>query len=320
MENRLVVETIASVLHLSQSEALKIYEKAKVGGECTDSNAMFWLEERFLPNILWIDEIGYTKMCIDALKILHTIAATDYGTSRQRDLGQLWGDMTRGYLAEYAFIQWLEQNWGIQAKLDHEKGDVEEYLSSDIYRVYDFDKAHERLTRIRLSVKGTKWNGIWLDIPGAQFHISDIHILVKVGVSRNHLFAYFQHISVFRDKVFKRGIEFGILTPLQADALSAQLPRFTNIPAYICGFAIRDTPYNDLPYGGKKGTIHYTVTSWRGPIFAGDLARIRQRENIKGQIKFEGIGRFSHDSGYLFNTGNLLWQRHDWQKYVIAPL
>ena len=35
-----------------------------------------------------------------------------------------------------------------------------------------------------------------------------------------------------------------------------------------------------------------------------------------GNVKFEGIGEFSHD-GYIFNPGNLHWRKEDWEKYVI---
>jgi hypothetical protein len=46
------------------------------------------------------------------------------------------------------------------------------------------------------------------------------------------------------------------------------------------------------------------------------LDRIRERENITGSVKFEGIGAFNHDSGYLFNTGALKWTKDDWEKLI----
>ena len=258
-------------------------------------------------------------MCIDALKILKSTAATDYGSSRQRDLGQLWGDMTRGYLAEYAFILFLEKNWGIKAELGHEQGDLKDYLPSDIHKI---QKNSEPLRdpRIKIGIKGTKWNGIWFDIPGAQFNHSDVHVLVKVGTNRDHLFAYFKHISVFKDKILKKGIEVGALDQETADLLFDNLPLFQPISAYIAGFAVRDKKYEDLDYTGKKGRLHYTIQSWNGEMKSGDLERIKDKENIEGKVKFEGIGNFAHDKGFLFNAGNLLWKREDWEKFVIKPL
>jgi len=106
-----IEQVIVEKLGVDSSESAKILEKALIGGEITDKMpAEQWLEERFLPNCVVIDEEGYSKMCIDALKILGTTAATDYGGSRQRDLGQLWADMTRGYLGELAFSLFFRNN------------------------------------------------------------------------------------------------------------------------------------------------------------------------------------------------------------------
>ena len=67
---------------------------------------------------------------------------------------------------------------------------------------------------------------------------------------------------------------------------------------------------------GKRGRIHFTIKSWNGPIRSGDLDKIKEHEGISGTVKFEGIGTFSHDSGYLFNSGSLLWGEPDWKKVI----
>lgn len=86
---------IARNLQIADKTAENILDKALAGKEFSDdSDLERWLNERFLPNVIFIDEDGYAKMCIDALKILKSTSATDFGSSRQRDLGQLWGDMT----------------------------------------------------------------------------------------------------------------------------------------------------------------------------------------------------------------------------------
>ena len=313
---------IATQLQIPEEEAEIIINKAYAGEEYSDeADLENWLNNRFLPNTVLIEETGYATMCIDALKILKSTAATDYGSSRQRDLGQLWGDMTRGYLAEYAVIVFLKKNWGIKAELGHEKGDLKDYLPSDIHKVQK-GSTEIRDPRINIGIKGTKWNGIWFDIPGAQFSHSDIHIFVKVGTSRDHLFAYFKHISVFKDKILKKGIELGAINQHEADLLFDNLPLFQPIHAYISGFAVKDRIYDDLAYTGKKGRIHYTIKTWNGEIKSGDLQRIKELEKLplNGKVKFESIDDFSHENGYLFNVGNLLWKKEDWKKYVIDPL
>lgn len=107
------IKQINEKLGIEPEEADKLIEKAMVGGEIvSEDNIGEWFNERFLPNCVLIDEIGYAQMCVDALKILSTTAATDYGSSRQRDMGQLWADMTRGYLGEHAFVLFLKQRTG----------------------------------------------------------------------------------------------------------------------------------------------------------------------------------------------------------------
>lgn len=310
---REVGKALCDALGVAPGEAEKIVEKAIAGGEITgDFPASRWLKERLLPNVVQIDEDGYARMCVDALKILGRTAATDYGASRQRDLGQLWADMTRGYLGELAFTLFLKQKWGIESKLGHEVGEMRDYLPMDIHMIRD-PGAEYRKPGIQVSVKTTKWNGIWLDIPGDQFNHSDAHILIKVGTGRDHLFAFFKAISVFKDKVLKRGVDVGSLTAKESEALFDTLPTFKPIPAYICGFVRKSDQYKTLDYAGKKGRINFTIMSWNGPIVPGDIESVKKREGVSGKVTFEGIGNFAHDRGYLFNTGNLLWRENDWQ-------
>lgn len=260
MSKQSIIKQIEDSLSIDKKTAETIYNKALIGGEFSNpDDASEWLNQRFLPNIVWIDEAGYTQMCIDALKILHLAAATDYGSSRQRDLGQHWADMTRGYLAEYAFIEFLRKQWNISAQLGHEVGQLDDYLPSDIHRIKSSQEDEWRKPNLLIGIKGTKWNGIWLDIPGAQFYHSDVHIMVKVGVGRDHLFAYFKHISVFRDKILPQGVASGMLSEDEADFLFDALPRFNPIPAYITGFVSTSAKYEDLSYTGKLGKKHYTI-------------------------------------------------------------
>lgn len=316
MSRKAVVDAISETIFVSPSDAEKIIQKAIAGGECSKANLESWLHNRFLPNCVLIDEEGYSRMCINALKILYKTAGTDYGSSRQRDFGQKWADMTRGYLGEYAFKLFLSQTQNIDAKLDHGVGEMADFLPTDIHLIKEKGEAEYRLPNLSISIKASKWNGIWLDIPGDQFSHSDIFVFVKVGTGQDHLFAFFKHISVFKDKILKVGREVGSLTSEESDMLFDSLPSFTPIPAYICGFTRKDIDYPELSYSGKMGRLHYTVKGWNGPINPGDLEKIKQKENVPGKVKFEGIGQFSHDKGYLFNTGNLLWMQSDWKEVL----
>ena len=295
--------------------AEKIIEKSIDGGEIKEdlSNIDEWINDRLLPNCVLIDETGYSTMCINALKIVSKTAATDFGSSRQRDFGQIWADMTRGYLGEYAFKLFLKKRFNIDAELGHELGNLEDYLPMDLHQIIK-PGDHSRPPKIKVGIKAVKWNGIWLDIPGDQFGHSDIHAFVKIGAGRDHLFAFFKQLSVFKDKVLKRGEEIGCLTKDESATLFKEIPAFSPVTAYICGFARKDDNYKNLFFSGKKGRKNYTIRSWRGEIRPGDLDCIKQAEEVSGKISFIGIGEFSHDSGYLFNAGNLYWKEKDWKK------
>lgn len=258
-------------------------------------------------------------MCVNALKFLLTTTATDFGSSRQRGLWQMWADMTRGYIGEYAVVKFLQKHWQIEAELGQEKGNIKEYLPTDIHNIKKPNEKILRKPQLNIGIKTTKWNGIWLDIPGQQFTHSDIHILVKVGAGRDHLFSFFKEISVFKDKVLKKGVDVGSINLEEADELYDSLPSFTNIPAYICGF-VMNKPYSTLPYGGKAGRNIFTVTSWNGFYNKDqDLKELIEIEKVKkpgiNTAKFQGIGNFAH-SGYVFNTGNLLWTKQDWDSII----
>ena len=136
-------KNVAEKISVTNEELDKIIEKAIIGGEIVAEDKIGeWLEERLAPNCVLIDEDGYAKMCVDALKILGTTAATDYGSSRQRDLGQLWADMTRGYLGEFAFTLFLNDKFGISSKLGHEVGTLQENLPMDVHQIRETGKEY----------------------------------------------------------------------------------------------------------------------------------------------------------------------------------
>jgi hypothetical protein len=309
------IQRIQDDLIISDKDCETIISKAIAGGEINDNISVEeWLSKRFIPNCVVINKYNYTRMCIDALKILSKTAPTDFGSSRQRDLGQLWADMTRGYLGEQAVVQFLEDKYKIKTTLGHERGELQNYLPTDIHTV--IRNGIEKKPCIYVGIKSAKLNCIWHDIPGDQFSHSDVHILVKVGVGRDHLFSFFKEISVFKDKILKQGEAVGSLTKSESSMLFPSLPSFNPIIAYVCGFAIKDQSYRSLSYKGKKGRKHFTIKEWNGPIKSGDIDKIKQLEGISGEVKFESIRRFSHDNGYLFNTGSLLWTRNDWETIV----
>jgi hypothetical protein len=309
------IHELGQFLHCSFDEAKGVIETAIAAGECEREagSVKDWIDNRLMPNTVFIDHLGYAEMCINALRTVPSITATDFGSSRQRDLGQLWADMTRGYLGELAVKRHLESKFGMTISLGHELGDLEEFLNSDIKDVTVDGVA--RPPKVAVGIKTMKMNALWLDIPNAQFLHSDFHISVKVKAPRDHLFSFFKSISVFKDKVLKLGTDHELITAAESERIYTDIPDFGQIAAYICGFVPKDASYRDLDYGGRMGSKNFTVNKWNGPLRDGDFERIRVRESAH-RVQLEGIGQLSHDQGYLFNSGSLRWREEDWEQLV----
>jgi len=318
MTKKEAIKLISSELSINKEQAEKIIDKALQGGEIKNiDDYAEWTKNRLLPNCVCINKKEYSKMCINALKIVSATAPTDYGSSRQRDFGQLWADIIRGYLGEFAFKKFLKHNWYVASQLGHGKGKLEKYLPQDIHGIKYMQDRKFRLPKLKVGIKTTKWNGIWLDLPGGQFHHSDIHVLVKTGAGRDHLFAFFKEISVFKDKILKRGLIEEVITEKEANTMFASLPNFSPIPAYICGFVLKsDYSAGKYSYKGKMGIKHYTITSWEGEFKSKFLEQIKNKEAVPGNVKFQSIESFSHEKMFLFNAGALKWQKDDWEKVI----
>lgn len=313
-----LLERIQSLLGEDKATAEKIISAAIQGRETKNGVADIeaWIENQLIPNTVLIDKDGYTEMCIDALKTTSTQVLTDFGTSRQRDFGQAWADMIRGYLGEFAVKEFLKTQFGLDTRLAHQRGIAETFYDSDISEV--FKDGTWRKPKINIGVKTTKYNGLWLDVAKEQFLKSDIHVQVKIGGGSTHLFSFFKELSVFRDKILKVGLDGNYLTQDESDQIWNDIPKFKPIPAYITGFAIRDLDYGKLDYDGHMAKIHYTIHTFRGLLPRDYKEQIKAREGVSGngKVKFESIDEFSSSDRYLFNTGSINRTRAEWESFI----
>lgn len=286
-----------------------------------------------------LDENDYLKVALHALRLAPTLRGTDYGTARQRDLGQLWTDAIRGFLGEIAFAKWLREKYGLAVELDYSRGPLEEHLPSDIKSV------EGRQPRINISIKTTKLNGIWLDITGDQIEYSHVYVLVRVGVTREHLIAFFKKISVIRDKLMKIARERGLLSEEELSEIWNSVPEFSPLPAYVAGFLdkseISEQIKNkhsiieadgEVKVGKKvskkvgkkvsKIVINKYMGYWSSgeDNYAKNLREYLRRKgkNIKDDMKieFEGIREFSSALHFIVNSGLLKKRKEDWDSIV----
>ncbi len=274
-----------------------------------------------------LDENDYLKVALHALRLAPTLRGTDYGTARQRDLGQLWTDAIRGFLGEIAFAKWLREKYGLAVELDYSRGSLEEHLPSDIKSV------NGRQPGIKISIKTTKLNGIWLDVPGAQIEHSDVYVLVRVGVTREHLIAFFKKISVIRDKLMQIARERGLLSEEELREIWNAVPDFSPLPAYVAGFLdkseISEHIKNEHSIIEADGTVKVSkivINKYMGywhsgeDIYAKNLREYLKRKgkSIKDNMKieFEGIGEFSRAPHFIASSGLLKKRKEDWDSIV----
>jgi len=276
-----------------------------------------------------LDENDYLKVALHALRLAPMVAATDYGTARQRDLGQLWADTIRGFLGEIAFVKWLREKYGLSAELDYRRGSLEEFLPSDIKSV------NGRQPGLKISIKTTKLSGIWLDIPGAQIEHSDVHVLVRVGVTREHLIAFLKEISVIRDKLMQIARERGLLSEEELSEIWDSVPEFSPLPAYVAGFLDKSeisehvkNRYCIIEADGEVKVKRVVINKYMGywhpdeDVYAKNLREYLKRKgkSVKDDMKieFEGIGDFSRTLHFIASSGLLKKRKEDWDGIVHA--
>lgn len=286
-----------------------------------------WYNQRFKPNVFKISEDVYLKAMIEALKIQFLIAGTDFGSSRQRDLGQKWSDTIRGYLGEFGVQLWFKERWNIDIDLGHEEGTLEEYLPLDIHGVKFEGDTDFRKPNLKVSIKSTKSNGIWLDIPGDQFHHSDIFTLTKLIITTDHLFSFFKAISVFEDKILKLGLDKGLLTEEASQQIYDNIPSFKPVYGYIAGFVKYSEDYKNYSYEYSLGRTNAKIYSYSG-VYEGDETLRDIKNKIKSaeadktvkKCEFMGIGKFNSSKRYVFGMRNLRYSGRDWRDFVIDKI
>jgi len=304
-----------------------------------------WIEWLGWASVV-LDENDYLKAAVYGLYLAPHFAGIDFGTSRQRDLGQLWTDVIRGFLGEIAFVKWLKERFGISAELDYRLGPLKEFLSTDIKSV------NGREPKLKVSIKTTKLSGRWLDVPGAQIEHSDVYILVRVGVTRKHFVAFLKKISVIRDKLVKEAVERGLVKREEAEQIVEQIwgsiPEFTAIPAYTAGFLDKaeiqdklkdrtavieadgdvkkikkkEKKNGDVEKKKVKVIINRFLGFWhpREDIYEKKVKELlRERGKLvedEMSIEFEGIRDFSKELHFIASSGFLKKKKEDWEKLI----
>lgn len=303
--------------------ALQILKGAEEGLEFDETDFEDWFENRFKYQFVWLNKDDYSKALVRALWLAPVFAGTDFGSSRQRDLAQVWSDTARGFLGEIAVSSFLKEKFDVEASLDTRRGELSEFLPTDIVKI-KFPHQEWRSPNMKISIKTTKFNGRWLDVPGAQIEHSDIFVLVKIGILRHHFLAFLKAISFLKDKLFPRAKNLGELDDVMADELWNEIPQFDPIPAYIAGYLNKrelNLPIHQLVCR-KKGRTNVRIAVTQGiGIFSketlrnnDEIKKLDPSENLR--IEIEPIIKSITTPHFLAHSGGLKWGEENWNSLI----
>ncbi|MGC9202681.1 MAG: hypothetical protein ACP5HX_08455 [Thermoproteota archaeon] len=272
--------------------AVQALRGAEEGLEINGASFDSWFENRFKYQFVWLDKDDYSKALVRALWLAPVFAGTDFGSSRQRDMAQVWTDTARGFLGEIAISRFLSEKFSLEIALSTERGDLAEFLPKDIMKIRNRN-GEWRTPNLKVSIKTTKFNGRWLDVPGAQVEHSDVFILVKIGILRHHFLAFLKAISFLKDKLFPRAKKLGELSDEMAKKLWDEIPHFDPIPAYVAGYLNKNglnLPIHQLVcYKKGKTRVRITVTHRIG-IFSKETLKKHpcvQKLDPEGKLRIE---------------------------------
>jgi len=265
-----------------------------------------WFDKRLMPNTVSIPEKMYKQALYNAFRliVLGNIAKTDFGSSRQRDFGQMLTDFTRGFLGEAAVKLFFAKRFGVKIDLEErEIGDVKQFLPTDIVKVWD--KGSARAPKVNFSIKTSKLPSMWLDIAKGQLSHSDVFCFIKIGLTVNHFAVFLKNIG-FVEKLVDIGREVGEVKKSFVDKeihqLLSAIPDMSPWPAYIAGYVTK----KDFEEGELKVTEGRAV-----PVVISGCGYFG---NIKAR-NVEGLGEIGKKK-YLACLGNLRWSQKDWEKLI----
>jgi len=277
----------------------EVIKKERKGNSYYVTGIEEWFTEKIMPSTVVLSEDDYKKALYRSFRllVLGNIAKTDFGSSRQRDFGQIWTDFTRGFLGEIGIEKFFKEKLGLEINLEEiELGDVKKFLPSDITKVKEGNTW--RNTKMNVSIKTSKIGSLWLDI-GSQLQHSDAFIFIKIALTTDHLLSFMKDNGLVA-RLVKMGEQLGEVSDEQTeiDSLNKRIKDIKPVPVYIAGFALK----RDMQEGSL--IVHQTK---RKRIVVGGIGEYR-KETADEVIGLGDILPGKH----LACISSLRWKKEDW--------
>ncbi len=301
--------------------ATELIRGAEDGLEFASVSFDEWFENRFKPQLIWLTMEDYERALLRALWLARTFAGTDYGSSRQRDMAQVWTDTARGFAGEIALSKFLQSRFGVETKVDVTRGKTEDYLPTDVAHVQEGGRW--RAPNITLSVKATKFNGRWLDAPGAQINHSDGFVLAKLGITRQHFLGFLKDRGLI-EAMLSHGKELKEVSEGDAKILLDEIPASYPVPVYLPGWLDKselNLPIDMLNVSVVGRSKRRIVVRQGVGIFTPD--RIRQypsisalQESVGLEIEIEPIVKSFTGQKFLAHSGAFKFGDEAWEALI----
>ncbi|MEM3448601.1 MAG: hypothetical protein QXG08_06745 [Candidatus Methanomethyliaceae archaeon] len=316
LEIQKILESRINQGETSRKLAEQVFKSARDGLEYDGISFEDWLEKRFKYQLVWLDSNDYARALTRALWLAPHFAGTDFGSSRQRDMGQEWTDTARGFMGEIAVGKFLKDKFNVETLPVTRRGAAEEFMETDIDDIV-LPNGQKGKSKIKVSVKTGKFNSRWLDV-GTQYTYSDVYMFVKVGVLRTHFLSFLKDISFLKDKLFPRAVALKELGEEESRTLWDEVPTLQPLPAYIAGYINKpnpNSPITSLKWRVRKGRKSQSIVITQG-VGIMNAETIRSFGAIKQYdpegnlpIEIEPIIKQleQRDTHFLASCGGLLW-------------
>lgn len=273
-----------------------------LGEESQILNLDGWFTRRVKKNTVALSWEDYHRALGNGLRILlkGDLMKADMGGARQREVGQHWTDLIRGYLGEFAFKKFLNDRFDVQVKLKQTgvEGGAEEHDPTDVTHVLD-DTDEWREVENTISIKTSKLRSMWLPIFSRQLDHSTAFAFVKLGIPLNHLLVSLKETNSLR--VLLEDFDDTIV-----DEILTDIPGYKPIPSYIPGFAYdQDFREKTLKEDAKRSIIHLVGGTGKVP---------EDPPDDYDRYKIEGIDSLQEE--YIASTGSLRWEPDEWNDLI----
>jgi hypothetical protein len=324
------LEGIISDKRIREEISSTMIRGAENSGETEEfgRNITTWFNTRFKPNCVVLDRTDYSKALIRSLWIAPNLAALDFVGGRLRDFAQLWTDTARGFLGEIAIQKFLKNSHNLDIYLETRRGEAKEFMPSDVL-VIEKGTDKPRASKTRVSIKTTKFNGRWLEIPESQFRQSDVFVCVKLGISRYHFTSYLKETV---KQLLREGLSIKELNEEQVQTLTNEIPEWNSIPAYVSGFVDKEKlhlPIDNLHFRTPRkrtknanGVRPISRIEIEGGIGLFSDSTIHELPEIKKlgvppdiQVDIAGIEK-EVDGNFYASTGLLTFRTESWKEII----